>query len=318
MRPPGRRARSTIATTKISTTTTGSSAATRSCYAKVGDKYAALAVPSRWSEQEAALTGTLDRLAADLAEANPDAVIVIGDDEHELFSSANMPALAIFSGDHATARRFVRPDDTRANQPDYAWMKDVEKMYGMDANHKHAVASKLALELFGHLMDAGFDLSACDTVPDPAHQGFGHAFGFVISRLMGERKIPIVPVLLNAYFPPNQPTPKRCYDFGVALRKAIDEAAPGMRVAIIASGGLSHFVTNEAVDTGILDALKSGDANFLQEHSREAAQQRIVRKPDVDRAGRRTRRSETRWSEYIPVYRTPPGTGIGLAFGRWS
>ena len=195
----------------------------------------------------------------------------------------------------------MRPDDTRANQPDYAWMKDVERMYGMDANHEHAVASKLALELFGHLMDAGFDLSACDTVPNPAQQGFGHAFGFVISRLMGERKIPIVPVLLNAYFPPNQPTPKRCYEFGVALRKAIDAAAPGMRVAVVASGGLSHFVTNEALDAGILDALKSGDANFLKSGSGEAAQQRFVGNPHVDRDGRCTRRPQ------VPVVGVHPG-----------
>src|ERR1700735_1741630 len=55
-------------------------------YAKVGDKYNALAVPSRWAEQEALLNRALDRLGAELAEANPDAVIIIGDDEHELFS----------------------------------------------------------------------------------------------------------------------------------------------------------------------------------------------------------------------------------------
>src|SRR5438309_2188218 len=53
-------------------------------YAKVGDKYNALAVPSRWADQEAALNRYLDRLGAELAEARPDVVIVIGDDEHEL------------------------------------------------------------------------------------------------------------------------------------------------------------------------------------------------------------------------------------------
>jgi hypothetical protein len=24
------------------------------------------------------------------------------------------------------------------------------------------------------------------------------------------------------------------------------------------------------------------------------------------------------WSEYLPVYRTPPGTGIGLGFAAWE
>ncbi|MGH7933924.1 MAG: extradiol ring-cleavage dioxygenase, partial [Candidatus Binataceae bacterium] len=27
---------------------------------------------------------------------------------------------------------------------------------------------------------------------------------------------------------------------------------------------------------------------------------------------------KTAWSEYVPVYRTPAGTGIGLAFARWE
>ena len=286
--------------------------------AKVGDKYAAQAVPSRWNEQETILNRALDRLSAELAEANPDAAIILGDDEHELFSAANMPALALYFGEQAVARRFVRPDDPRANRPDQAWRKTVEKMYGMDDNHRYAVASKLGLELFGRLMDAGFDLAACDAVPDPARQGFGHAYGFVIRRIMGDRPIPIVPIFVNAYFPPNQPSPKRCVSFGKALRRAIAEAAPGLRVAVIASGGLSHFVTNEPLDVGILDALKSGDtaaleripATLLNSGSSEIRMWLAL--------GGALEGLGHRWSEYVPVYRTPAGTGIGLAFGRWS
>jgi hypothetical protein len=286
--------------------------------AKVGDKYAALAVPSRWTEQEALLQRSLDRLGADLREARPDAVIIIGDDEHELFSSANMPALALYFGEHATSRRFVRPDDKRAQQPDYKWMTDVAKMYGMDDNHRYAVASKLGLELFGRLMDAGFDLTACDTVPDPAQAGFGHAFGFVVQRLMGDRPVPIVPILLNAYFPPNQPTPTRCYEFGQALRKAIDEAAPGMRVAVIASGGLSHFVTNAELDVQIMDALKSGNGDVLRKIPAKLLNSGSSESRMWIAMGGTLGGLKHQWSEYIPVYRTPPGTGIGLAFGRWS
>ena len=287
-------------------------------YEKVGDKFNALAVPSRWDDQEAVLNRSLDRLGAELAEARPDVVLVIGDDEHELFSGANMPALAIYYGEQMVTRLLRRPDDPRAQRPDYAWLKSVEKMYGMDDNNQYAVSSQLALELFGRLMDAGFDLAACDTVPDPARQGFGHAFGFVMTRLLGGQKIPIIPILLNAYFPPNQPTPKRCYAFGKALRKAIDEAAPGLRVAIVASGGLSHFVTNEPLDVAILDALKSGngaqletiDAKLLNSGSSEIRMWIAM--------GGALGELKHAWSEYIPVYRTPPGTGIGLAFGRWS
>ena len=286
--------------------------------AKVGDRYKALAVPARWVEQEAQLNRALDRLGSELTEANPDAVIVIGDDEHELFSGANMPALALYFGEQAITRRLVNPDDTLFNQPDYAWVKTVEKMYRMDDNHRFAVASQLGVELFGSLMEAGFDLSACETVPDPIHQGFGHAFGFVFHRLMADRQFPIVPILLNAYFPPNQPTPKRCYEFGQALRKAIEEASPGKRVAIVASGRLSHFVTNEPLDIGVLDALKSGNGSFLQQIPLKLINSGSSEIRMWIAMGGAIGGLEHQWSEYIPVYRTPPGTGIGLAFGRWS
>lgn len=287
-------------------------------YEKVGDRYTALAVPSRWVEQEAVLNRSLDRLGAELVEANPDAIVIVSDDEHELFSAANMPTLAVYVGAEAIARRLARPDDPRTKRPDYQWLFKVEKMYGMDDNHRFPVDSALALELFGRLMDAGFDLAACDNVPEPAKQGFGHGFGFVITRLMHRKPIPIVPILLNAYFPPNQPTPKRCFAFGKALRAAIDAAMPGKRVVLIASGGLSHFVTNEPLDTTVLDALKNGNRTAL-----ESIDARLLNSGSSEirmwiAMGGALGGLKHRWSEYLPVYRTPPGTGIGLAFGRWS
>jgi aromatic ring-opening dioxygenase catalytic subunit (LigB family) len=286
-------------------------------HAKIGDKYAALAVPSRWEEQERLLNAALDRLGRDLAAVNPDAVLIVGDDHHELFSSANMPAMAVYFGETATARRFTE-GDPRSQRPDWQWMFRVEKMYGMDANHRYPVATELSRQIFDGLMDEGFDLAACDDVPDPARRGFGHAFGFVMARLMGERKIPLIPVLVNAYFPPNQPTSKRCVELGRALRKAIERAAPGKRIVLIASGGLSHFVTNEPLDRGIIDALASGDTRYLErvpEKLLNSGSSEIRMWLVMGGALDGLRRD---WYEYIPVYRTPAGTGIGLAFGRWS
>ena len=36
--------------------------------------------------------------------------------------------------------------------------------------------------------------------------------------------MPIVPVALNTYFPPNQPRPRRCYALGQAIRAAVRSA----------------------------------------------------------------------------------------------
>jgi hypothetical protein len=86
---------------------------------------------------------------------------------------------------------------------------------------------------------------------------------------------------------------------------------------VIASGGLSHFVTNEPLDHRIIDALKSGDgtdlcrlpAKLLKSGSSEIRNWIAV-------AGILDGVKVT-WIEYVPVYRTPAGTGIGLAFARW-
>src|SRR4029434_10266205 len=75
--------------------------------------------------------------------------------------------------------------------------------------------------------------------------------------------IPIVPVLLNTYYPPNQPTPKRCYELGRALRRVIEALAKARRGGGRASGGLSHFVVDEALDRHVLDILARRDADAV-------------------------------------------------------
>src|SRR5260370_864413 len=82
----------------------------------------------------------------------------------------------------------------------------------------------------------------------PRHGPFGHAWNFVHQRIMGERVVPIVPVMLNTYYPPTQPTPRRCYQLGRAIRQAVEAWPWGKRVGIVASGGLSHFFVAEELD----------------------------------------------------------------------
>ena len=102
--------------------------------------------------------------------------------------------------------------------------------------------------------------------------GEGHAIGFVHRRVMqdvAQKIVPIVPVCINTYYPPNQPTPRRCYKLGQAIRAAV-EAYPGdLRVGIIGSGGLSHFVVDEALDRGFLDMLRRNDAAAIEDLPRE-------------------------------------------------
>lgn len=78
--------------------------------------------------------------------------------------------------------------------------------------------------------------------------------------------IPLVPVLQNCIVPP-LPEQHRCYEVGQALADIIaKDLAPGLRVALIGSGGLSHepggsryYVIDETFDRWFLDLAASGD-----------------------------------------------------------
>jgi hypothetical protein len=125
---------------------------------------------------------------------------------------------------------------------------------------------------------------------------------------------------LNTYFPPNQPTPRRCYELGRALRRGIATWDGGQRVALIASGGLTHFVIEEDVDKRILDAFAARDEAAIT---------------DLPLAWFNSGNSEIRnWMvvagalaeddlgmevvDYVPCYRSEAGTGCAMAFARWQ
>jgi len=90
----------------------------------------------------------------------------------------------------------------------------------------------LAEDLLDKLIGSGFDMGySQDAV-------LGHAFAAVYEWVIEKRPIPVVPIFVNAYLPP-LPTTRRCQALGQAIAKVI--ANRPERVAIIASGGMSHF-----------------------------------------------------------------------------
>jgi hypothetical protein len=80
--------------------------------------------------------------------------------------------------------------------------------------------------------------------------------------------LPAVPVMMNLYFAP-QPSGYRCYQFGKAVREAIEEYPGNLRVAVAGSGGLWHTPgrtgawLNTEFDHQQLDLLKDGNARGM-------------------------------------------------------
>jgi catalytic LigB subunit of aromatic ring-opening dioxygenase len=280
-----------------------------------GRRYAEQATLENFERQSQRVKRSLARLKEEIAETAPDVVVVVGDDQFELFDHDNMPALGVHYGSELVSCTKGRRGRYGAK---VGGLDDVHRGYGMDEPRRWPGHEPFALHLISSLVDRRFDVSAIKGGADPERGGVGHAFGIVEMQLMDEDKVPLVPVFVNTYWPPNQLPPARCYELGVALREAIDAYPDDIRVALVASGGLSHFVTDEELDRRTLEALRSGNPKALcslAPHLLNSGNSEIRNWITVAAACHDMRLA---WDDYTPVYRTPAGTGCGLTFARWA
>jgi hypothetical protein len=271
---------------------------------------AAQLTPGRMAERHAAAQAALGHVAEVLARARLDALIVVGDDQKELYHDDNLPSLLIYRG--ASIRNLPRG---ASSGPDWA-RRASARYYEERGATDYPVDAALATHLIGALIDDEFDVAAADRLPEGS--GEGHAFGFVHKRLMNGAALPIVPVFINTYYPPNQPTPRRCFKLGQAIRAAVETFPGDGRVGIVASGGLSHFTVDEALDREVLRALAERDPAALQSlprHKLNSGNSEIRNWICVAGA---VEHLALGWWRYEPGYRTPAGTGTGLCFAMWS
>lgn len=295
-----------------------------------------------FKQQYDACQRAIGELARTVQAAKPDVTVIISDDQDEMFFEDNMPAFAIYWGD-----RFpIVPFDVDALNlpPNFAAIgESLRRGYG-DEPIDVPVASELGRHVIDHMVQHEFDVSH-STYPKtrvggriarryptadgelgyvretPEHeQGLGHGYSFIVQRLFEKRPWPILPVYQNTCYPPNQPTAKRSYQFGKALREAIESWDSDARVAIVASGGLSHFVVDEVLDKMVLDALARKDAETLQHLPRHRLYSAASEAQNWVALGGALEDTPLRMElvDYVPMYRTKAGTGGGWAFARWQ
>ena len=120
----------------------------------------------------------------------------------------------------------------------------------------------------------------------------------------------------NTYYPPNQPRPRRSYEFGIALRNAIETWKSNARVAVLASGG---------------SAISCSMRSWITKPSRPCRTRRrrhrvvapgasaigYLRDPQLVRHRGAVQHLEMEVFDYVPCYRSPAGTGCAMAFAQW-
>ena len=281
---------------------------------RAGPEIAREIAPEVIERRVAGCNAALARISDELASARLDALIVVGDDQGEQYFEDNMPAFLVYWGETIRNNPKILPDDAPA-----FWKKARAQFHELDRPRDYPVASKLGAHLIDHLVECEFDISHARVL---RHEiGEGHAFGFVHRRLMGgmgDAVIPILPVVLNTYFPPNQPRPGRCLALGRAIREGVERFDSADRIGILASGGLSHFVVDEALDRLVLDACRTGDGAALGAipvHKLNSGNSEIRNWIAVAGAAENL---ATKWQDYQPCYRSPAGTGTGMGFAVWG
>jgi AmmeMemoRadiSam system protein B len=238
----------------------------------------------------------------------PDAVIVVGDDQHEQFREDNLPVFAVYYGNT------VEEKHREARRNGSAW---AETAYSSAQDRTVPCDSELALRVIEQSVSDGFDVSTTNRLRDEI--GIGHAFSFVTNYIMAAPEIPIVPVMINAFFPPNRPLPARCYALGQTIARAVRGWRKAKRVAVVASGGLSHFIIDEEIDRRVLYAIAQRDPKEIE---RLPADRLFVLGTGealnwITAAGA-LERLHPKLLDYVPGYRTPAGTGCAMAFMQWT
>jgi hypothetical protein len=257
-----------------------------------------------------ATQAALGRLAAVLAEVAPDVLIVIGDDQNEWFGPDGQPALCIYWGDEV--ENLPPPVERMAPSIRRAYWG----FYGDGTNRAFPVDAALGRYLV-ETLTRQHEFDVAHLRAQPRHAPFGHAWSFVHQRLMGERVIPIVPVLLNTYYPPNQPTARRCHQLGRALRQAVEAWPADRRVGVLGSGGLSHFVVDEALDQHVLQILAKRDAEAIAALAPAQLESGNSEIRNWIAAAGAVEHLDMHLVDYVPSYRSEAGTGVGMAFAVW-
>ncbi len=262
-------------------------------------------------ERHAAARKALAALNERIAQADLDILIVVSN-THRVPPTGVHPVFGVLRAEEfPVVRRAEQPFN-----PDLRFVDDKDRPPANNIEIRPGHAA-LADHLIESLIVDGFDVACTDRLPEDTP--LDDAFTYPYEWLLGGRVIPLVAFNLSRDLP-NQAYPRRCYDMGVALRKAVESWPEDARVGLVASGGLSHQIVDEALDRSVIDALVKGDRNYLSTLSRD----RLNGAPGTPEilnwiavAGAMAPGTMT-LIDYQPVYRSLAGTGHGLTFGYWE
>ena len=255
----------------------------------------------------------LEALGRKFNEVAPDAVVIIGNDQREFFNPGLTPAITVYRGSEVSNVQHLHEDAPGLN------VAEPGNSPAEGATYPGATA--LADHILDSLADENFDLAQSDQTPSGAPRGgIPHAYGFFYHTILQDATPPSVPIILNVHFPHNTPKLHRCLELGAALYRAIKSFNGFKRVALMASGGLTHFVIDEDLDRTVMSAMARGDEKALAnlpENLFKVGTAEIKNWYPVI-AAMNAAGLKYHQVDYVPCYRSEAGTGNAMCFAYWQ
>ena len=191
------------------------------------------------------IAGAFGELGRRLRDARPDVIIGLAPDHWTNFSLENLPALCIGIGEEH-------------EPPPEPFLKSFAALHP---------SIRGAPALACHILETAL---MRDFEPSLSHRlRIDHGLALPLARLHLEPLPALVPILINELEPPMLSL-RRCGAWGRLLRTAIESHREPLRVAVLATGGLSHSIgeptmgaIDEAFDRRCLAAFAGGDESTL-------------------------------------------------------
>jgi aromatic ring-opening dioxygenase catalytic subunit (LigB family) len=229
-----------------------------------------------------------------LEEARPDAIVIFSSDHFDRCFYDNLPPFLVAVGESAEG-------------PINEYLK-IPKV-------KVTVDGELGRLLVSEGLENGVDFASSADLP------LDHAEVVPLSYLTPNWDIPIVPIVVNAFAPP-MPSLKRCAQVGAFVREVVERWPVQRRVAIMGTGGLSHWVglpemgrVNEEFDRWFMDALAAGQQSDIIARYKKAEELEAVAgnggqevRDWLAAAGAMPATLKSQMLAYEPL----PGCGIGV------
>jgi hypothetical protein len=255
----------------------------------------------------------MEVLTRKFQEVAPEAVVILGNDQREFFDADLTPSITVYNGKEIENVQHLHESSPGLNI--------AEVGNAPEDGARYPGAPDLANHILKSLEDDNFDIAQSSSTPKGgSRRGIPHAYGFLYHSILGDAPPPSVPIILNVHFAYNVPKHRRCLDLGRALRKAIRSFEGYGRVAIMASGGLSHFVVDEELDRTVLGAIEKGDEATLErvpENVFKVGTAEIKNWYPVVSAMNADAK-QFHQVDYVPCYRSEAGTGCAMGFVWWQ